>query len=442
MQTVTCLLPATRFRGRQVRWELPVEAAVALHCWHQADVPDRPSRIDPGLLIAAYPSLLVWCLCRHTPGQQLDHPLQLVTLLPHLFDCPAADDLNTPVTEIRPAAEAVAKYHRSLQKLADPERGPRDRKVRGKRVSRNVRRLIAEATGESRKRTARWLATRCITRQFWPGLAELSAKGNACQIGFADLRVAGALPAGSGGDEKSGPEKSGPDAPAPAERLASMRELAYGASHEINNPLANIASRAQTLLQDEVDPGRRQTLNKINQQAFRAHEMIADMMLFAHPPQPDRQPANPAEIARSVVQEMQLAATEQSTVLELRSAELPAVSVDRDQVAEALQAIVRNALESLGHGGQIGLEVARVGQDGHHWVEFRVSDDGPGFEAERIQHVFDPFFSGREAGRGLGFGLSKAWRIADLHDGEILAENPADGGARVRIRIPYRGTAA
>ncbi|MEX0818839.1 MAG: histidine kinase dimerization/phospho-acceptor domain-containing protein, partial [Pirellulaceae bacterium] len=65
------------------------------------------------------------------------------------------------------------------------------------------------------------------------------------------------------------------------EKLASMRELAYGASHEINNPLANISSRAQTLLDDESDPQRRRKLATINSQAFRAHEMIADMMLFA-----------------------------------------------------------------------------------------------------------------------------------------------------------------
>ncbi len=71
-----------------------------------------------------------------------------------------------------------------------------------------------------------------------------------------------------------------------AEKLDSLKELAYGAGHEINNPLANISARAQTLLQLERDPERRRMLAAINSQAFRAHEMIADMMLFARPPQP------------------------------------------------------------------------------------------------------------------------------------------------------------
>lgn len=67
------------------------------------------------------------------------------------------------------------------------------------------------------------------------------------------------------------------------EKLAAMRQLAYGASHEIDDPLANISSRTQMLLRDERDPQRRRWLTTINSQAFH-HEMIADMMLFAKPP--------------------------------------------------------------------------------------------------------------------------------------------------------------
>src|SRR5881398_3841488 len=69
-----------------------------------------------------------------------------------------------------------------------------------------------------------------------------------------------------------------------AAKLQALYNFAYGLSHEINNPLANIATRAQTLLADEKDPERRRKLATIVQQAFRAHEMIADLMLFARPP--------------------------------------------------------------------------------------------------------------------------------------------------------------
>ena len=79
-----------------------------------------------------------------------------------------------------------------------------------------------------------------------------------------------------------------------AKSSTALKELAYGASHEINNPLANIAARAQTLLEDEPDPERRRKLTAIHRQAMRAHEMIADLMLFARPPKLELADVRPA----------------------------------------------------------------------------------------------------------------------------------------------------
>ena len=71
-------------------------------------------------------------------------------------------------------------------------------------------------------------------------------------------------------------------------------------------------------------------------------------------------------------------------------------------------------------------------------VQIAVSDHGPGISAETRRHLFDPFFSGREAGRGLGFGLSKCWRIVTLHGGRIDVESEPGCGARFTISIPKR----
>src|SRR4029078_4961573 len=81
-------------------------------------------------------------------------------------------------------------------------------------------------------------------------------------------------------------------------KLDAMKELAYGASHEINNPLANIAARAQTLLDDEEHRQGRQKLVAIHRQGMRAHEMISDLMLFARPPKMNPAPVNLAELVR------------------------------------------------------------------------------------------------------------------------------------------------
>ncbi|MGD0384000.1 MAG: histidine kinase dimerization/phospho-acceptor domain-containing protein, partial [Thermoguttaceae bacterium] len=81
-----------------------------------------------------------------------------------------------------------------------------------------------------------------------------------------------------------------------AEKLEAMAEFAAGAGHEINNPLTIIAGRAQLFLQGETDPERRRSLALVNSQAMRIYEMIADMMLFARPPQPNFAPVDAAKI--------------------------------------------------------------------------------------------------------------------------------------------------
>src|SRR5437763_8950892 len=108
-----------------------------------------------------------------------------------------------------------------------------------------------------------------------------------------------------------------------AAKLQALYNFAYGLSHEINNPLANISARAQTLLVDEQDPGRRRKLATIVQQAFKAHEMIADLMLFARPPAMRPQAVDLVKIADTVVAEMQEQAQEQQTRLVRRGAGEP-----------------------------------------------------------------------------------------------------------------------
>src|SRR6187401_1505053 len=98
-------------------------------------------------------------------------------------------------------------------------------------------------------------------------------------------------------------------------KLRALYHFAYGLSHEINNPLANIATRAQTLLVDEKDPDRRRKLATIVQQAFRAHEMIADLMLFARPPSMKPEAVDLAKLADTIVAELAEQAREQGTIL-------------------------------------------------------------------------------------------------------------------------------
>jgi signal transduction histidine kinase len=231
------------------------------------------------------------------------------------------------------------------------------------------------------------------------------------------------------------------------EKLSAMKELAYGASHEINNPLANISSRAQLLMRDEVDPERRRFLATINSQAFRAHEMIADMMLFAKPPALQIETICLTRFVRETVAEL---ADDLPDSVRL-DCDVPAADElvahgDPVQLTVAFRAIWANAREAMGDCGQLRVAVRTVATAptgvAAAWGEIEIADSGPGIRPEVRRHLFDPFFSGREAGRGLGFGLSKAWRIVTEHDGQLLVTSQPGEGASFTLRLPLQAPPA
>jgi signal transduction histidine kinase len=216
-------------------------------------------------------------------------------------------------------------------------------------------------------------------------------------------------------------------------KLAALKEFAYGASHEINNPLANISTRAQALLADERHPERRKKLATIVAQAFRAHEMISDLMLFAKPPPLELAEVRLGDLIAMIVGECQAEAREQKTEIAGRVEPLDlTLRGDATQLGVALKALVRNALEALSEGGHIRVDaIAGAGE-----VMLSVTDDGPGVAPQIREHIFDPFYSGREAGRGLGFGLPKCWRIAELHGGRIEVASKSGQGTTLRLVLP------
>lgn len=215
-------------------------------------------------------------------------------------------------------------------------------------------------------------------------------------------------------------------------RLELAYNLAYGAGHDINNPLANISSRAQSLAREERDPEKRRKLAAIQAQAQRAHEMLVDLMLFARPPKLERKPTDLAAIAAEVVAELQSRAADQGTKLVAATEPTP-LHADATQLAVAIRALVVNAIEAVARMGEVRVEVRSLASVGGEVI---VSDNGPGISPEVRPKIFDPFFSGREAGRGLGFGLCKVWRIVTSHGGRVEVESQPGEGATFRLYLP------
>jgi signal transduction histidine kinase len=173
-----------------------------------------------------------------------------------------------------------------------------------------------------------------------------------------------------------------------AEKIAAMAEFAAGAGHEINNPLAVIAGRAQLLLRDEADPERRRDLALMNAQAMRVTEMIADLRFFASPPELERQVLDLAALVGRVIDEVQpLAARQETIVVFGEGPSTLRVEADSVQLTVAIRALCQNALDALGRRGCI--EIA-VNGDGNE-ASITVADDGPGISPEQRPHIFEPF---------------------------------------------------
>ncbi|MFM7034415.1 MAG: sensor histidine kinase [Planctomycetia bacterium] len=227
-------------------------------------------------------------------------------------------------------------------------------------------------------------------------------------------------------------------------RLAAMREMAYGAGHEINNPLANIAARAQALLVEEHDPERRRRLSTIVDQAFRARDMIGGLMLFARPPKPRPRNTDVGALTAAVVDAVEPQAAARGARLEYSPPPFPLTAWgDATQLEEAVRALVVNAVEAVDPGGRIVLAVEGpiVRSNRERACVISVSDDGHGMDEETAKRAFDPFFSGREAGRGVGLGLSKAWRLIDTNGGAIVIESRRGRGTRVSVTLPCHDVA-
>lgn len=218
------------------------------------------------------------------------------------------------------------------------------------------------------------------------------------------------------------------------EHMESMAEFAAGAGHEINNPLGSIIGQAQLLLKREERPEQRQPLETIGAQAWRIRDMIGDTMLFARPPQPEFAETDLVTIAQKLVSDHNTAFAGREEWITLQASH-PHIATfsDGSQISTLIAHLLRNACEAMANvegKKRISIEIKR---EADFAASITVTDNGPEIPAKVRQHLFDPFFSGRQAGRGLGFGLCHCWQIVRMHNGLLTQESLADGNRFVVV---------
>ncbi len=224
--------------------------------------------------------------------------------------------------------------------------------------------------------------------------------------------------------------------------LAALIEFAAAAGHEINNPLAVILGRAQLLLNQEKKDANRQSLETIAGQALRIRDMIGDVMLFADPPLPGKQKFEVQKIipqlANKLTGQLQKQSGNPIPPINIDLPEQFELFADLAQFQTVIAEVLRNALHPSTESTRVDLKIRTVSTPKPS-LEIIVKDDGRGLTEDEAVHLFDPFYSGRQAGRGLGFGLCKVWRFVTLHEGTItVEESESEPGICVRIFWPYQ----
>jgi signal transduction histidine kinase len=230
---------------------------------------------------------------------------------------------------------------------------------------------------------------------------------------------------------------------AAAERVAAWRDVARRVAHEVKNPLVPIRLTVENLkrargrdprLFDELfEEGARTILDEVEQ----LRRLVTEFSEFARLPPPRPRAVEVHELIDGVL-ELYAAEPELEIVRSYRGR--PAVvEVDEDQIGRALKNVVGNSLEAMrGAPSAPRLEIGTQADGG--MVEIEVRDNGAGMAPDVVDRVFDPYFTTKPEGTGLG--LAMVFRIVTEHGGEVEAANRPEGGARIRIRLPLAAARA
>jgi PAS domain S-box-containing protein len=224
-------------------------------------------------------------------------------------------------------------------------------------------------------------------------------------------------------------------------RVSTMGELAASLAHELKQPLTGILSNAQAgeLLLDHTPPDigeLRGVLTDVISDTRRASEIIEQMRNFLHKRDTPRQPVDinviVEEVLRILRSDAVIRGIRLSTELE---PSLPRVMGDRIQLQQVLLNVISNAQQAMARANSSARQLAiRTMQNGGTRVVVTVDDSGPGFDPGTLDKAFQPFFTTRPD--GIGMGLAICMSIIEAHFGKISAANRLEGGVRIRIELP------
>jgi signal transduction histidine kinase len=221
-----------------------------------------------------------------------------------------------------------------------------------------------------------------------------------------------------------------------SEKLTSLGTMLSGVAHELNNPLSNIWTACQLLIEELGDgdiEAQRELLLRIDEQGERARNIVRTLLDFARDSGFRKETVG---LARLVDQSLVFLKGEMSSSVTIATA-IPddmVVMADRQRLQQALLNLLKNALDATAGIGQVKVEAHRLAEDDA--TEIVVSDTGAGIDSALLPRIFDPFFTTKDVGKGMGLGLFVVHQIVEEHGGSISVTSERGAGTTFRIRLP------
>jgi two-component system, sporulation sensor kinase E len=223
-----------------------------------------------------------------------------------------------------------------------------------------------------------------------------------------------------------------------SERFNALTLLAAGVAHEIGNPLNSLHIHLQLMERQahKLDGAAREEFQEsieiARSEVNRLDSIVTQFLRAIRPSKPQLQPENVNTIVEDTVRFFAPEIQDRDIVVEqeLRS-DLPLLRIDRDQMKQAFYNVIKNSLEAMKRGGILRVRTDR--DDTHVLVNF--VDTGSGMSAENLSRVFEPYFTTKPSGTGLGLLIVR--RIVREHGGELSIESSEGKGLTLTIRLPY-----
>jgi signal transduction histidine kinase/putative methionine-R-sulfoxide reductase with GAF domain len=218
-----------------------------------------------------------------------------------------------------------------------------------------------------------------------------------------------------------------------SDKLAALGQLAAGIAHEIRNPLTSINILIHSMTENlPSGDSHKEDLEVIEEEINRINEIVDQFLRFAKPAPPLLEKADVLSVFEETLQLLRPQIEKQRIVVRKVFQALPIIQMDREQMKQAILNLLLNAIQAMPGGGQLTLKAKNSEDD--QWIHLSIQDSGIGIPGEDLNKLFDPFFSTKEG--GIGLGLSIAHRIIDQHHGKIEVESAPGKGTLFTIWLP------